>query len=483
MCSKSITKILYLAVAVCAAMLCTVCSPRSQKPNIVFILIDDLGWADIGCYGNERHQTPNIDRLANQGMRFTDAYAAAPVCSPTRASIHSGQYPAHVGIIDFIPGHWRPYEKLTVPSNRTQYLPNDIPTIASMLKTAGYRTAHFGKWHLGWGDYGPEHRGFDVTTPPDTVTKKKPRPQSTVEWLQTIDVTTNNPKDVDRLTQLSLEFMEDNKEEPFFLYLSHRTVHIPLAAKPTTVEKYESVPQDGDFIHPVYSAMVEEMDESVGKVLQKLDDLGVSDNTIVIFFSDNGGLVQDYLQVGPICTTNKPLRGEKGTVYEGGIREPLIVRWPGKVAANTTSEVPVSSVDFYPTLLDILDLADPVEHDLDGASLLPVLEQRAHELASRALYWHYPVYHHGAPAGAIREGDYKLIENFEDGSIELYNLRKDIGETIDLASEVPEKANDLQQKLHSWREAIGAELPVPNPDFNPERRLEWGTHPYVANNR
>lgn len=455
------------------------CSTPPQKPNVVFILIDDLGWADLACYGNALHHTPFIDHLAHQGMRFTNAYAAAPVCSPTRASIHSGQYPARVGIIDFIPGHWRPYEELTVPTNRTQYLPLDVPTIAQRLKAAGYTTAHFGKWHLGWGQYGPEHRGFDVTTPPDTVTKKKSGPQNVEEWLQSVDVTDDNPKDVDRLTQLSLNFIEENQDQPFFLYLSHRTVHIPLAAKPQTIEKYKKSNTKNYAIHPAYSAMVEEMDVSIGQVLQKLDELHLAHKSIVLFFSDNGGLVQDYMKIGPICTSNAPLRGEKGTLYEGGIREPLIVRWPGKVKANSICDVPVSSVDFYPTLLDIAGIMPPENHLLDGTSLLPLLLQKQ-PMDNRALYWHYPVYHHATPAGAIRHGDWKLIETFADGSLELYNLRADISEMKNLVGSEPEITKALHAKLIAWRAAVGARLPEANPAFDPAKRYEWGRHPDQA---
>ncbi len=469
------------AMALATPAVMSKCAAPKAKPNIVFILIDDLGWADIGCYGNKRHKTPNIDRLAAQGMRFTDAYAAAPVCSPTRASIHSGQYPARCGIIDFIPGHWRPYEKLTVPVNRTQHLPMDIPTIADMMQQAGYVTAHFGKWHLGWGEYGPEHRGFDVTTPPKKPSEKNPRPADFKEWLKSVDITENNPKDVDRLTRLSLEFMESNRDKPFFLYLSHHTVHIPLAAKPSTVAKYQEMEQPNEFIHPAYSAMVEEMDISVGQVMGKLDDLGLSDNTLVVYFSDNGGLVQDYLKIGPICTSNKPLRGEKGTVYEGGIREPLIVRWPGRVKPGQTCQTPVSSVDFYPTLLQVAGLEPPDGHVLDGVSLLPMLQQKKHDFQNRTLYWHYPVYHHAEPAGAVREGDWKLVENFETGAVELFNLKEDIGETHNLAAQMPEKATGLLEKLNTWRQSVGARLPRPNPDFDPERRKEWGTHPSREN--
>ena len=453
------------------------CTRPRSRPNIVFILIDDLGWADIGCYGSAVNRTPHLDELARQGMRFTDAYAACPVCSPTRASIHSGQYPARLGVIDFIPGHWRPYEKLRVPVNRTQYLPLEIPTLAEGLRAAGYRTAHFGKWHLGGGEHGPEHQGFDMTTPPRQPAGTGSGPRSVEEWLSSFDITDDNPKDVDRLTDLAVDFIEKSRGIPFFLYLSHRTVHIPLAAKPGTVAKYQDRPAGDAAVHPVYSAMVEEMDASVGRIMEALDELDLADDTVLVFFSDNGGLIQDYLKAGPIVTSNAPLRAEKGTLYEGGIREPLIVRWPGMTPPGSECRAPVCSVDLYPTFLNIAGAGLPAGHAIDGVDLRPLLRDASGRIGERPLFWHYPVYHHSTPAGAIREGDWKLLEFFEDGRLELYNLKEDIGEAHDLADEMPEKARELRARLAAWRQAVGAELPVANPDFDPGRRDEWGTNP------
>lgn len=427
-----------------------------RKPNILFILIDDMGWSDLGCYGRAFHETPHIDGLARQGMRFTDAYAACPVCSPTRASIMSGQYPARVGVIDFIPGHWRPYEKLRVPSNRTQYLPLEIVTLAETLQSAGYVTGHIGKWHLGGQEHSPEKQGFDFA------------------WQQGRN---RNDKQVTAFTERAIEFIEANRDKPFFLHLSHHTVHIPLEAPPELIEKYEkkSKPSAG-VNNPTYAAMVEHLDRSVGRLLRKLDELNLSDDTVVIFFSDNGGLRQMYTGEGPIVTTNAPLRDEKGTVYEGGIRVPLIVRWPGVVEPGSLCHTPVSSVDFYPTLLDVTKTQKPEGQTLDGESLVPLLRQKG-KLPDRALYWHYPVYHHSTPAGAIREGDWKLIEFFDDARPELYNLREDIGEQDDLAIQQPAKASELQRKLTAWRKSVDAAMPAPNPDYDPSRRGEWGRHP------
>jgi len=429
---------------------------RKRPPNIVFILVDDMGWPDLGCYGNTFHETPNVDRLARQGMRFTDAYAACPVCSPTRASILSGQYPAHVGVTDFITGHWRPYEKLRVPKNRTQYLPLEITTLAEALKPAGYTSAMIGKWHLGGRDHSPQKQGFDFAQQGGT---------------------NQTDKRVTTYTNKALEFIEANKDKPFFLYLSHNTVHIPLEAPKALVDKYRRKPKPATGVNnPTYAAMVEHLDWSTGQVLAKLETLGLSDETIVVFFSDNGGLRQIYTGNGPIVSTNTPLRDEKGTLYEGGIREPLIVRWPGKVEPGSTCHTPVTSVDFYPTFLEIAGAAKPAEQPLDGQSLIPLLEQRG-RFEPRAIYWHYPHYHHSVPAGAIRQGDWKLIEFFDDNHVELYNLTDDLGEKTDLAPSNPAKATELRDKLALWRRSINAAMPEMNPDFDLARRNEWGKHP------
>ncbi len=442
---------------------------RPSRPNVVFILVDDMGWPDAGCYGNTFHETPNIDRLAAQGMRFTDAYAACPVCSPTRASIMSGQYPAHVGIIDFIPGHWRPYEKLRVPTNRTQYLPLEIVTVAEALKAEGYATGMFGKWHLGGRGYYPDKQGFDVMSVSrgthNRVKLYPSRPLPPDAYLSEV------------LTEEADAFIKANRDRPFFLYLAHYAVHIPLQARQALIDKYEKKPKPATGVNnPIYAAMVEHVDNSVGAVMKQLDDLGLTENTLLIFFSDNGGLHQIFNGNGPIVSTNAPLRDEKGTVYEGGIREPLIVRWPGVVAPGTTCHEPVTSVDFFPTLLEATHAAPHQGQDLDGKSLVPLLKGRKH-LGRDAIYWHYPMYHHGTPAGAIRMGDWKLIEFFDDNHLELYNLAEDIGETTNLAERHPRRAKRMQRKLAQWRVSVNAAMPTPNPDFDPDRRKEWGKHP------
>jgi len=431
-------------------------NPKSyNKPNLVFILIDDMGWTDVGCYGSKFHETPNIDRLASQGMKFTNAYAACPVCSPTRASILAGQYTARIGITDFIPGHQRPWEKLSVPQNLLQ-LPLEAVTIAEVLKEQGYTTAHIGKWHLGGQGYMPDDQGFDKVV--DRARNQK-------------------DKQVTAYTEQAIEFIEENRQQPFFLYLSHHTVHIPLEAPQELIDKYTSKPKPATGVNnPVYAAMVEHLDTSIGRIIEKLDELNLNDRTILIFFSDNGGLYQaygGYQGERQSVTTNAPLRDEKGTLYEGGIREPLIVRWPGVVKAGTTCIAPVTSVDFYPTFLDIAGAKGDPSHVLDGESILPLLRQTG-KLKRDSIYWHYPHYHHSRPAGAIRQGHWKLIEFFEDGRLELYNLQKDIGEKKNLAGQMPEKASELQKKLAAWRKSVGAKMPTPNPNYDPDRANEWG---------
>ncbi len=458
-----------------------------RPPNIVFILADDMGWADLPCYGNGFNEAPNLSRLAEEGMRFENAYAACPVCSPTRASILSGQYPARVGVIDFIPGHWRPYEKVTVPKNRTQFLPNDVVTMQESLKKAGYRTGYFGKWHLGFeADHLPSAQGADESYAfcnydfyaPEFLPELKPASDKRLSEV---------------LTDMSVDFIEKNQEKPFFLFLAHYDVHVQLDGDRDLIEKYKKKEKPVGYPgNPVYAAMVEHVDRSVGRVLQTLDRLGLDENTVVFFFSDNGGLISRFDKVpliadrslescadSPlqyIATSNLPLRGEKGTVYEGGIREPLIVRWPHKIARGTTCEAPVSSVDFYTTFLDLASAEPPQNQVLDGISILPALTGHPFD-AERPLYWHYPVYHHDVPAGAVRKGDWKLIENQQDGSFQLFNLRTDLNESTDLKTLYPQKAQELQSLLKAWQKSVGAELPVPNPDFNAEQRAEWGRHP------
>ena len=442
--------------------------PAKRPPNVVFILADDMGWTDLGCYGNTYHETPNVDRLAAQGMRFTDAYAACPVCSPTRASILSGQYPAHVGVTDFISGHWRPYAKLRVPRNRTQYLPLEIDTIAESLDAAGYVSGAFGKWHLGHGEHHPGKQGFDDYVESSGWGHFGNKSQPDRDW-------TKDDYLSEVLTDEAIRFMKANQEKPFFLYLSHFAVHIPLEAREELIEKYQKKPgTPGRINNPTYAAMVEHVDQSVGRVLDTLDELGLADNTLVVFFSDNGGLHIRFDGEGEeYVSTQAPLRGEKGTLYEGGIREPLIVRWPGHTEAGATCDVPVTSVDFFPTIRAATGGAPPAQ-ELDGVDIAPLLE--GGEVERDAIYWHYPHYHHSTPAGAIREGGWKLIEYYEDGRLELFNLSRDPGECHDLASIFPERTFALRDKLAVWRERVDAAMPVPNPDYDPARYYEWGKY-------
>jgi len=459
---------------------------KANQPNIVFILADDLGWADLPCYGNTFNEAPNLDKLAEAGMRFTNAYAACPVCSPTRASIQSGQYPARVGVVDFITGHWRPYEEVVVPKNRTQYLPTEIESIAESLKKAGYTTGYFGKWHLGYTeDTSPEGQGYDVVH--EYVgggfynSKFKPQPKKKYEGRLS-----------EILTDMSVDFIEENKEQPFFLFLAHYDVHVQLDGDKDLIEKYLRKERKDHYPgNAVYAAMVEHVDKSVGRVVTKLEELKLDKNTIVIFYSDNGGLISRFDKIpllaqrslpvyenNPlkyIASSNAPLRAEKGTVYEGGIREPLIVKWPAKIKAGQTSEAIISSVDFYPTLLELTGIQRPTQK-LDGKSILPELLENEYD-PERAVYWHYPVYHHEVPMGAIRKGDWKLVENFVTGDFDLYNLKADISEAMDLSDLYPEKTEELKSLLKTWQKDVKAEFPVPNPDFDESRRYEWGKHP------
>jgi arylsulfatase A len=434
---------------------------KKQKPNFVFILADDLGWSQLGCYGSDFYETPNLDRLASEGMKFTDAYAACPVCSPTRASIMTGKYPARLHLTDFIAGGNYPYEKLKQPEWQ-KYLPLEELTIAEVLKSAGYETASFGKWHLSIAKqpprsnpYNPDKQGFD-----ESIITYKPKSNQDPE---------KDAHNVKIITKKSLQFLEKNKDRPFFLYVPHNTIHSPILGKKKLVDKYRSkagadLPQN----NPVIAAMIEELDNSVGALLQKLDELKIADKTIVIFFSDNGGLERAAKQT--------PLRSGKANLYEGGIREPLIIRWPGVVRPGSICSEPVISVDFFPTFLEIAGLNKPANKAIDGVSLVPLLT-RSGSLNRRAIYWHYPHYHGSSicPGGAVRYGDYKLIEWFDEticgpgNSFELYNLKDDIGEQKNLAKKMPEKTKELSKMLSDWRRKVSAQMMTPNPDYNPQK--------------
>lgn len=461
---------------------------QKSKPNIVFILADDMGWADLPVYGNGFNEAPRLTKMADDGIRFTDAYAACPVCSPTRASIQSGQYPARVGVIDFIPGHWRPFEEVIVPKNRTQHLPTDIITLGDAMKQAGYKTAYFGKWHLGSGaGLHPSQRGYDSAYEYAGGGFFNPKfsPRYAVE----------NPEQplADILTDMSVDFMEENRDTSFFLFLAHYDVHVQLDADSALIQKYlEKEKVEGYPCNAIYAAMVESIDISVGRVLDKLDELGLAENTLVVFFSDNGGLVSRFDEIPLIAkskqhiyegdpllyvaSSNAPLRAEKGTVYEGGIREPMIVRWPDRIEPGQVSDALISSVDFYPTFAAIAGRRLPPAQTFDGKDISPELMGGEQE-PGRALFWHYPVYHHDEPKSAIRKGKWKLVENLVDGSLELYDLENDSSESANVVEKRPEKTIELRNGLKAFQKNTGAEFPVPNANFDPQKRLLWGQHP------
>jgi arylsulfatase A-like enzyme len=447
-------------------------------PNIVFILADDMGWADLGCYGSTFYQTPNLDRLAKEGTRFTDAYAACSVCSPTRASILTGKYPARLHLTDWLPGRpSKPQDLLKAPAIE-QALPLKELTLAKALKAGGYRTCFIGKWHLGGPGFYPEQQGFDINiggcqrgSPPSYFSPYN------------IPTLTDGPKGEylnDRLTDEAVKFLEKaaGQKQPFLLYLAHYAVHIPLQAKTETVEKYKalaaSLPPSSspEFVndsghrvrqiqnHPVYAAMVESLDGSVGRILKQLQKLGLETNTIVFFTSDNGGLAT--AEGWP--TSNLPLRAGKGWPYEGGVREPLLIKWPGVTKPGAICREPVISMDYYPTMLQMAGLPPRPDQHVDGVSLAPLLQGGS--LAARPLFWHYPHYSNqgGKPDGAVREGDWKLVEWFEDKQVELYDLKSDPGEKHNLAAEQSGTAAALRKKLQAWRETVSAQMPTPNPD-------------------
>ena len=451
------------SVAALAATLgCTPAPEPAPPPNVVFLLVDDMGYADVGAYGNTYHLTPNIDRLAADGMRFTDAYAAAPNCSPTRASIMTGRYPARTGVTQYLPGNVLPHARL-LQADLPLGLPTSETIIAEPLKQAGYATASIGKWHLGGGRYAPENRGFDLNYAGGHwmahQSMFEPHPAVDVPGAEDGDYLTDN------LTEQALDFIESNRDKPFFLYLPYYAIHAPIEAREELIANYADREDPSGRNNATYAAMIEGVDQSVGQIVAKLDELGLTDNSAIFFFSDNGGV--------PIRAFNGGLRAGKAFLFEGGIREPLIVKWPNIVSAGTVETTPVISIDFYPTLLEMSGAADVAGHTVDGVSLLPLLSQ-AETLDRSEMYWHYPHYGNAGsmPTGAIRQGDWKLIEYFEDGRLELYNLAEDRAEENDLARDLPQKAQELQIRLAQWRESVGAKSALPNPDYDPERSRE-----------
>jgi arylsulfatase A len=445
---------------------CTMPSPN-KKPNFVFILIDDLGWTDLTGFGSSYYETPHIDRLASRGMKFTDAYAACTVCSPTRASILTGKYPARLHLTDWITGHERPYAQLRIPE-WTQYLPHSEITIAEALHEAGYVSASIGKWHLGGREYYPDKHGFDINVA-GTDRGQPPSyfyPYTNKRFdIETLHGGKEGEYLTDRMTDEAEAFIEQHQDNPFFLYLAHFAVHTPIQGKKELTEKYEAkTDPTGNHSNAEYAAMIQSVDESVGRIGKKLEDLELTGDTVIIFMSDNGGLT--HLPV----TSNIPLREGKGHLYEGGVRVPMIISYPGVVQPDTICDTPVISTDFYPTILDMAGISADPGHVIDGVSLKPLILQSG-SFDREAIFWHYPHYHPGGatPYGAVRKGPYKLIEFYEDQHVELYNLREDIGETHDLSSSMPEKVHALRTLLQQWRTSVDAQMPDANPNYDPAK--------------
>ncbi len=485
--SKQIKETFLRATEYCAAFPIILLAAMSSAPalakqptNFVFILVDDLGYMDVGCNNPKTfYETPNIDRLASSGMRFTDGYAANPVCSPTRFSIMTGRYPTRVDATNFFAGN---RAGRFLPAKLNDRMPLEEVTIAEALKKKGYSTFFAGKWHLGPNEnFWPRRQGFDV----NQGGFSRGGPYGGKKYFSPY----GNPRLTDgpdgehlpdRLASETNRFMEENKDKPFLAYLAFYSVHTPLMAPKPLVEKYRQQAAEAGLTdkpsfaseeqnlpikrprkvrtvqsHAVYAAMVESMDRAVGKVLDKIDSLGIADRTAVFLTGDNGGLSTS--EGSP--TSNLPLRGGKGWLYEGGIREAFLARWPGVTKPGSVCDTPVISTDFFPTILDIADGPFSSELPLDGVSLTPLLRGES-ELEREALFWHYPHYSNqgGFPGGAVRMGDWKLVERFEDGRVHLYDLRSDVGERKDLAQDQSDRVNDMRAKLHRWYKTVGAKF-------------------------
>lgn len=521
---KEIVKIFILTISI-AVFNTSLDANDERPPNIVFFLIDDLGWSDVGCFGSTFYETPNIDKLASMGVKFTDAYAASHVCSPTRASILTGKYPATLNLTDWIPGRSnRPYQLLQ-NAEKVINLDRRDTTLAEVLKNLGYETAIFGKWHLG-KDTWPRDHGFNIHAPHSVNANLGRRGFLNPKKIPGLD---SGNYVTDRLAELGAQFIKKNKDKPFFLLMSHFSVHDPIEGRPDLVKKYKkklaAMPQqtgpdyilEGNPDSPTcptraeldemikkpdyrdtyksysndlvkakqkqdnvqFAGMVEAVDQSVGTVLAKIKELGLEENTIVIFTSDNGGMsIMNGTPARDIpkgkldkftSTSNLPLRGAKGWLYEGGIRVPTIIKWPQEGKSGTVCDEPLTSVDYFPTILEMIGAEGKIK-EIDGKSIAALV--KGEKMTRGPIYWHFPQYsNHGmqSPGGAIRDGDYKLLEYFENGTVQLFNLRNDIGEQKDLARTEPDRVKELKAKLHQWRLDVDAQMMTPNPDYDPKK--------------
>ncbi len=466
---KSLRAVLF-ALSFVVGLASLLSAATARPPNILFILADDMGWTDAASFGSKYYETPGIDRLVREGVKFTSAYSACTVCSPTRAALLTGKYPARLHLTDFLIGEERPYEKLREPVWQ-RFLPLEEETIAERLKKLGYATALIGKWHLGDRPLPtgyPANQGFDVTVGGIHGASHLP-PHGPLMNLP------DEPKGflTDRLTDAAVSFMEENKDRPFFLYLPHFAPHAPVQGKPEVIEKYRRKGTvGGKQNNPVNAALVESLDDSVIRLLDTLKRLKLEENTVVIFTSDNGGEIGGANKRGA-QTDCLPLRLGKGSAYEGGVRVPAVIKWPGVTQAGRVTEVPTITIDYFPTLLEMAGHAPGPADVLDGISIVPLL-RGAESLPRDELYWHFPHYHSpiDSPYSAMRSGDWKLVHFFDDDHVELYNLKADLGETTDLATTNPTLAKELRHRLASWRRSVGAQIPTVNPNFDPARRLE-----------
>jgi len=483
---------LTLFTALLLAPLAALDAADAPKPNVIVILADDLGWVDLSCYGSTFHESPNLDKLAAQGMRFTQAYSSSPYCSPSRAAIMTGRHPARVKITDYIPSNGKSGKLL--PAEMKMELPLEEVTMAEVLRDAGYATWSVGKWHLGERGFLPEDQGFEVNIAGnhsgaptsffwpyghDNPTAAKRYHGSPVPGL--VEGGQQGEHLCDRLTSEAMKLIEKRKQgQPFFLYLPFYDVHTPIMAKPELLKKYEAkaarlglppVPKapgstednraHGGIqakmpetqVNPTYAAMIETMDTNVGLLMAKLDELGIADNTLILFTSDNGG---------HNVTSNRPLRGCKGWLYEGGVREPWIVKWPGVTKPGSTCDVPVMNTDILPTVLEVCGLPSKPDLHRDGVSFVSLLKGETKPV-HEALFWHFPHYgnHGSGPCSSVRIGDWKLIHWLEDDSVELFSLSTDLGEKTDLAAQQPDRVKDLRARLDAWRKETDANMPRP----------------------
>lgn len=449
---------------------------RNLQPNIVFILADDLGWKDLSCYGNPFNETPHLDKLAQNGVRFTQAYAACPVCSPTRASIMTGKYPARLRLTNYIAGNRTDKASSVIPPKWEAQLNADETTLPELLKNKGYGTGMVGKWHLHSKEagklqtQGPWNQGFDYS---------RMIGKNGLDYYN-YGILKDSPKEVayedkgttyltDKLTDYGVEFIQQNARKPFFLYLAYSAPHILMIPRADKLGKYMQKYEEfkGKY-NPNYGAMLESLDDGVGRIVQALKEQGLLENTLIIFTSDNGGLGME--EQGPAPTTNEPLRKWKGHVYEGGTRVPAIVSWEGKIPKGVTSDGYYSSIDYLPTLCELTGITS-LPSNIDGISQQSLFLQPEKSTASeRPIFWHYPHFSNqmGRPAGAVRMGDYKLVELYETNTLELYNLRDDVSEAKNLAVQMPEKTQQMKQLLVGWRNQLNAQMPLPNPDYGPK---------------